>query len=121
MLTLANTQENDAVGIYAGASGVGTAAIQLVKNVFKARSFTIAGNDEKCEFIKGYIKKLTGQTKLHLVIRLGATHVYNYKTTKDLAERIMADNSKKGLNALLDCLGPAYFEQVLLQPYRATN
>ena len=51
LLSLGAIKQNDYVTVYAGASGVGTAAIQLIKH-FKAKSIITCSSDEKCEYTK---------------------------------------------------------------------
>ena len=58
-----NLKSTDTVLIHAGASGVGTAAIQLVK-MQGASSLVTAGSDSKLNFARS----------------LGASAAYNYKT-----------------------------------------
>ncbi len=52
---LAKIQKGDKVLIYGGASGVGTALIQLVK-LFGGFSIVTVSSDEKAEFTKKYEK-----------------------------------------------------------------
>ena len=46
-------QPGEVVLQHAGASGVGTAAIQLAKRVFGAKIIVTAGSDEKLTYCKG--------------------------------------------------------------------
>lgn len=78
--------------IHAGASGVGTAAIQLVK----ARggvAYVTAGSDDK----------------LARCTALGADAGINYKTER-FAERIAALTGGAGVDVILDCVGGSYLE-----------
>lgn len=78
--------------IHAGASGVGTAAIQLVK----ARGgvvYVTAGSDDK----------------LARCVALGADAGINYKT-ESFAERVAALTNKQGVDVILDCVGGSYLE-----------
>jgi putative PIG3 family NAD(P)H quinone oxidoreductase len=78
--------------IHAGASGVGTAAIQLVK----ARGATVyvtAGSDDKLARCRA----------------LGADAGINYKT-ENFPERIDALTDGKGVDVILDCVGGSYLE-----------
>lgn len=70
-LLLGHVKPTDRVLIHAGASGVGTAAIQLVKLV-GATSYITASTQEKIDFAKS----------------LGATDGFNYKQG-DWAKEIM--------------------------------
>lgn len=60
--------------VHAGASGVGTAAIQLIKHVFNAVAFATAGSDDKCQ----------------MCLSLGASAAINYKTTSDFDQQILS-------------------------------
>jgi tumor protein p53-inducible protein 3 len=78
--------------IHAGASGVGTAAIQLVK-ARGASAYVTAGSDDK----------------LARCAALGADAGINYKT-ESFAERIAALTNGKGVDVILDCVGGSYLE-----------
>uniref|UniRef100_A0A914WM10 Enoyl reductase (ER) domain-containing protein n=1 Tax=Plectus sambesii TaxID=2011161 RepID=A0A914WM10_9BILA len=94
LLTIAETKPGDKVLIHAGASGVGTAAIQLVTKVFGATAIATVGSEEKAEFVRSW----------------GAQHVFNYKTDDWLVSvRHVTDG--KGVNVVLDCVGASYWEK----------
>lgn len=76
--------------IHAGASGVGTAAIQLVVDA-GATAFATAGSDEKIERCRA----------------LGAALAVNYKTHDFLVE-IMAATNDRGVDVILDPVGGSY-------------
>jgi putative PIG3 family NAD(P)H quinone oxidoreductase len=78
--------------IHAGASGVGTAAIQIVK-AFGATAFITAGSDEKIE----------------RCVALGAAAGINYKR-ESFADRIAALTEGQGVDVILDCVGGSYLE-----------
>lgn len=78
--------------IHAGASGVGTAAIQLVR-AFGATAFVTAGSDEKIE----------------RCVALGAIAGINYKQ-EVFAEKIAALTEGQGVDIILDCVGGSYLE-----------
>ncbi len=78
--------------IHAGASGVGTAAIQLVK-ARGAVAYVTAGSDDK----------------LARCAALGADAGINYKTER-FAERIAALTAGEGVDVILDCVGGSYLE-----------
>jgi tumor protein p53-inducible protein 3 len=85
-------EAGEMVLIHAGASGVGTAAIQLAK----AKGATVvvtAGSDEKCEACK----------------ELGADFAINYKTT-NFVEAIAAQYGDSKINLILDFIGAPYWE-----------
>lgn len=88
----ASLAAGERVLIHAGASGVGTAAIQLVK-ARGAVAYVTAGSDEKLARCKA----------------LGADAGINYKT-ESFADRIAELTEKKGVDVILDCVGGSYLE-----------
>src|SRR6185436_10728764 len=88
----ASLAKGERVLIHAGASGVGTAAIQLVK-ARGAVAYVTAGSDDKLARCKA----------------LGADAGINYKT-ESFAERIAALTDSKGVDVILDCIGGSYLE-----------
>lgn len=76
--------------IHAGASGVGTAAIQLLAAAGHP-CYVTAGSDEKAEACRA----------------LGATLAINYKT-QDFAAAIMEANGGQGVDVILDPVGGPY-------------
>ncbi|KXS21669.1 NAD(P)H quinone oxidoreductase, PIG3 family [Gonapodya prolifera JEL478] len=82
--------------IHAGASGVGTAAIQLAKSWGARRIIVTAGTDAKCAFTKS----------------LGATHAINYKTT-DWKSEVLAITEKRGVDVIIDFVAGSYFNSNL--------
>lgn len=91
----ANLQVGETVLIHGGASGVGTAAIQLVREA-GGQVFVTAGTDEKTE----------------RCLELGAELAINYKK-EDFAERILAHTNGQGVDVILDNVGAAYFARNL--------
>jgi tumor protein p53-inducible protein 3 len=85
-------EAGEIVLIHAGASGVGTAAIQLAK-AKRATVVVTAGSDEKCEACK----------------ELGADFAINYKTT-NFVEAIAAQYGDSKINLILDFIGAPYWE-----------
>ncbi len=81
--------------VHGGSSGIGLTAIQLAK-AFGATVFTTVGNEEKSAFCK----------------KIGADHVFNYKT-QDWPSEISAITQKKGVNVILDMVGGSYIEKNL--------
>lgn len=79
--------------IHAGASGVGTAAIQLAKAV-RAVPYVTAGSDEKLARCR----------------QLGAEVAVNYKTT-DFLETVKTATNGKGVDLILDPVGGSYIER----------
>ena len=82
-------REGETALIHAGASGVGTAAIQLALDA-GARAIATAGSEEKVAFCR----------------ELGATAI-NYKT-QDFLEQVMAATNGRGVDMILDPVGGDY-------------
>lgn len=95
LFTLGRLQAGEAVLIHAGASGVGTAAIQLARAA-GARVFATAGSAEK----------------LARCAALGAELAMNYRE-EDFAARVLAATGDRGVNLLLDFVGAPYWQQNL--------
>lgn len=91
---LAKLRANERVLIHAGASGVGTAAIQLAK-AMDARPFVTAS-----------------APKHELCLALGAEQAIDYRT-EDFAERIKAYTDGQGADVIVDFIGGGYFQQNL--------
>lgn len=81
--------------IHAGASGVGTAAIQLARRA-GAQVFITAGSDEK----------------IRRCVELGADVGINYKT-EDFAARVAGLTQHHGVEVILDCVGGEYLHKNL--------
>jgi tumor protein p53-inducible protein 3 len=92
---LGGLQAGRQVLIHAGASGVGTAAIQLVREA-GARSIVTAGSEGKLEACRA----------------LGAGLAINYKTGP-FAPQVLAATGDQGVNLVLDFVGAPYWEQNL--------
>jgi tumor protein p53-inducible protein 3 len=91
---LAELKQGERVLIHAGASGVGTAAIQLAKAVGAEVFVTAsAGKHEVCR-------------------QLGAKHTIDYKN-ENFAERILEITAQEGLDVVIDFIGAAYFHNNL--------
>jgi NADPH:quinone reductase-like Zn-dependent oxidoreductase len=89
----AGLQNGETVLIHGGASGVGTAAIQLAREA-GCRVFATAGTDEKTA----------------RCAELGAELAINYKN-KDFVEQIEAQTNGDGVDVILDMVGAAYLER----------
>ena len=89
-------QPGQTVLIHAGASGVGTALIQLCKKI-GAKAIVTAGSEEKIEYCKS----------------LGAMDGINYKTTPEFSEKVKELTQGAGVDLLLDPVGASHFEQNL--------
>jgi tumor protein p53-inducible protein 3 len=78
-------------------SGVGTSAIQLLKQVPDVNIFATAGSKEKIDE----------------VVKLGATAGFNYKEGPWNAQLLPRTRSGKGVDIILDPVGKDYFQQDL--------
>ncbi len=81
--------------IHGGTSGIGSTAIQLARGR-GAIPYATAGTDEKCA----------------TCVTLGAEAAINYRD-EDFAARIRALTDGRGVDAILDLVGAAYFERNL--------
>ncbi|NXQ20121.1 QORX oxidoreductase, partial [Peucedramus taeniatus] len=88
-------QEGERVLIHAGASGVGMAAIQLVR-LAKAIPIVTAGTQEKLE----------------ATAKAGAAAGFNYKN-EDFSEKVLEFTQGSGVDIILDCVGASYWEKNL--------
>ncbi|PCJ45113.1 MAG: NAD(P)H-quinone oxidoreductase [Moraxellaceae bacterium] len=88
-----NLQPKETVLIHAGASGVGTAAIQLCRH-FAHCCFVTVGSDEKLAFCR----------------ELGATQAVN-RHNDDFQQHIKSWTDGKGVDVILDPVGGDYFEK----------
>jgi len=97
---LGGLHEGDAVLIHAGASGVGTALIQLCKR-FGATAIVSVGSAAKEEACRS----------------LGAAHSVNYKADKNwsasVKEFVKRTLNKDGVDLVLDCVGASHAAQNL--------
>ena len=89
----ASMQQGDKVVFHAGASGIGTAGIQLA-NVFDCESFVTAGTEEKIKFC----------------LNLGASD--GEIRSNDIFSKIK-EWAPEGVNIILDPVGGEYFERNL--------
>jgi NADPH2:quinone reductase len=88
-------QSGESVLIQAAGGGVGTAAVQLAKQM-GARVFACAGSDEKLERVR----------------ELGADEIVNYKTD-DFAEIVKQLTGGRGIDLVLETVGGEVFEKSL--------
>ena len=88
-------KKGETVLIHAGASGVGTAAIQLAKSI-GARVVITAGSEEKIKFCE----------------TLGADLGVNYKTD-DFKSRLAEFTQSHGADVIVDFIGASYWDQNL--------
>ncbi|MFQ5600703.1 MAG: zinc-binding dehydrogenase [Candidatus Krumholzibacteriia bacterium] len=85
-------QPGDDVVVHAGASGVGTAAIEIAR-LHGARVITTVGSPEKAERVR----------------ELGVAHVILYRET-DFAQEVRAITGKRGVDVILDHVGTDTWE-----------
>ena len=90
----AGLKSTETLLMHGGASGVGTAAIQLAKTLGPSTVIVTVGSEEKANACKA----------------LGADHAINYKT-EDFVERVLEITEKRGANVILDHIGGGYFKQ----------
>jgi putative PIG3 family NAD(P)H quinone oxidoreductase len=89
----AGLQDGETVLIHGGASGVGTASIQLAREA-GCPVFITAGTDEKTAYCRD----------------LGAELAINYNE-EDFAERVLAYTDGQGVDVILDMVAAAYLER----------
>ena len=89
---LGGMERGNKVLIHAGASGVGTAAIQLVR-YFGGSAMVTAGSDQKLEFCRS----------------LGAESAANYRKGKFI-ESVKRFTEDRGVDIILDFIGGDYFD-----------
>ena len=87
---VAGVGPGQSVLVHAGGSGVGTAAVQLVK-LAGGRSIVTAGS----------------QQKIDTALSLGAERGVNYKT-EDFATAVAEWTGGRGVDVILDCVGGSY-------------
>ncbi|RUS90761.1 hypothetical protein EGW08_001472 [Elysia chlorotica] len=90
---LGHLTKDDTVLVHAGGSGVGTAAVQLVKQI-GAKCIITAGSLEKIDFVK----------------TLGADAGINYKE-ESVGDRVLELSNGKGADLILDCIGASMYDE----------
>lgn len=90
-----HVKPEDYVLIHGGGSGVGTAAVQLVR-------------------LAGGVPLVTAgsQRKIDAAVKLGAKAGFNYKEG-EFAEGVMKETEGLGANLILDCVGGSFWQQNL--------
>lgn len=96
LIWIGKLQEHETVLIHAGASGVGTAAIQLAKKLCKAKVIVTAGSKEKLDFCQS----------------LGADVLINYKE-QSFDTEVLRVTEGKGVDLILDFIGADYWAKNL--------
>ena len=89
----AKLQRHETALVLSASSGVGTAAIQIIKGVVGASCIAVTSTGEK-------VRKS---------FELGADHGINYKT-EDLAQRVKDLTNGKGVDLVVDSTGALFFE-----------
>jgi putative PIG3 family NAD(P)H quinone oxidoreductase len=95
LFMLAEIKPGESALIHGGGSGVGTAAIQLLREA-GVRSIVTAGSDAKCE----------------QCLKFGADVAINYNAGP-FAPKVRAATSERGVDVILDSIGAAYLAQNL--------
>jgi putative PIG3 family NAD(P)H quinone oxidoreductase len=95
LFLLGKLKRGESVLVHAGASGVGTAAIQLARAA-GARVLVTAGSDDKLAFCRD----------------LGAAVTINYKKEK-FSDAALAATDKRGVDLIVDFIGASYWNDNL--------
>ena len=95
LIKRAKLQADETVLIYGGTSGVGSAAIQISKEM-GVKVIATAGNDEKCEFSK----------------KIGADHVVNH-SQDNWVDDVKNITGKSGVNVIFEHIGVSTWKQSL--------
>jgi putative PIG3 family NAD(P)H quinone oxidoreductase len=95
VFTLGNLQSHESILIHAGGSGVGSAAIQLARQV-DAVIYTTTSDESKFAKITSF----------------GADEILNYKK-QDFGAAILRLTNNKGVNVIIDFVGAKYLAQHL--------
>ena len=90
---LGRLNQNETILIHAGASGVGTAAIQLAREI-GADVMVTAGSDKKINYCT----------------QLGANLAINYKSS-NFDEQVLKETAGNGVDLILDFVGESYWDQ----------
>jgi len=94
LVWLGNLRKGETVLIHAGGSGVGSAAIQLARQMFDARIITTAGKDDKLETCS----------------RLGADLTINYN--RDSFDEVIAHHfGESAVDLIIEFIGEPYWEK----------
>lgn len=88
---IADLRQGETVLIHAGASGIGTAAIQLAK-LKGAKIFCTASSAEKLDYCR----------------KLGADITINYRENQDFSKIVISKTNEQGVDIILDCIGKGY-------------
>ena len=89
----AQLQHEETALVLSASSGIGTAAVQLIKNVVGATCIATTSTGAKAQ----------------AVMELGADHVINYNR-EDVARRVMQLTRGRGVDLVVDSVGSQFFE-----------
>ena len=92
LIRRANLQAWETVLVLSASSGVGSAAIQVAKNIIGARVIATTSSDKKAEMAKA----------------LGADEVINY-SREDIAERVRELTDRRGVDVVVDHVGETFW------------
>jgi NADPH2:quinone reductase len=87
-----NLKKAERVLIHGGASGIGTTAVQLARQM-GAEIYATAGDDARCRYVE----------------TLGARACFNYKS-ENFEERLAAETNGEGVDVVLDMVAGGYLE-----------
>ncbi|EAW4526131.1 NAD(P)H-quinone oxidoreductase [Salmonella enterica subsp. enterica serovar Braenderup] len=93
LFSLGEVKKDDVVLIHGGASGIGTAALELC-NAMNIRVFSTVGSDDKIQCLQKY------------------GEIINYKKY-DFEDEILIRTAGKGVDVILDIVGATYFNKNL--------
>ena len=93
LMDSARLKAGESVLIHGGSSGIGTAAIQMLRSRGH-KVFTTAGNAEKCAACE----------------KLGAARAINYRE-EDFVEIVKAETDGRGVDVILDMVGGEYIQR----------
>eukprot|EP01017_Pseudomicrothorax_dubius_P040101 TRINITY_DN6230_c0_g1_i3.p1 TRINITY_DN6230_c0_g1~~TRINITY_DN6230_c0_g1_i3.p1 ORF type:complete len:189 (-),score=27.63 TRINITY_DN6230_c0_g1_i3:232-798(-) len=93
--TVGGISTGEDVFLYAGASGVGTAAIQLITKLFGGRAIALCSGDDKVAELK----------------QLGANLVLDRSKNTNIVEEVKNFTNGKGVDLLLDCVGVSNYDK----------
>ncbi|RNA18086.1 Quinone oxidoreductase PIG3 [Brachionus plicatilis] len=83
--------------VHAGASGVGTSLIQILKKVLGAKNvFATCGSEYK---------------KKYLEESLGVSRAFNYKVEENFNELVMNATGDRGVDVVFDCVGASFWQK----------
>eukprot|EP01121_Diplochlamys_sp_Union-15-3_P017665 TRINITY_DN6269_c0_g2_i1.p1 TRINITY_DN6269_c0_g2~~TRINITY_DN6269_c0_g2_i1.p1 ORF type:complete len:330 (-),score=68.19 TRINITY_DN6269_c0_g2_i1:44-1033(-) len=98
LFIVGNAQPGKEFLIHAGASGVSTAAIQLLKSMKDTKVYVTTGSEEKIKYC----------------LSLGVDKAWNYKQETDWEDKVIQESREKnGVDFVLDFVGANYFQKNL--------